>query len=170
MAGNPVINTDPLGLLQGLGNSGSILTNGGTPLSKEQINALPEDQRLKYIQDTVEQLNVSTPENDAVFYSGKGAREDAEVFAQEHGKMTLESTPGGKWLDDLKLFEDGVEGSGDQDALVIWSRVSEKYAKDSSGTTVGILNDPWSGSIFNTIEFPALKINPRVSNVITGGK
>ncbi|MBW2955907.1 hypothetical protein, partial [Hafnia paralvei] len=67
-----------LGLLQGLGNSGSILTNGGTPLSKEQINALPEDQRLKYIQDTVEQLNVSTPENDAVFYSGKGAREDAE--------------------------------------------------------------------------------------------
>ncbi|MCQ4168162.1 RHS repeat-associated core domain-containing protein [Hafnia paralvei] len=170
VAGNPVINTDPLGLLQGLGNSGSILTNGGTPLSKEQINALPEDQRLKYIQDTVEQLNVSTPENGAVFYSGKGAREDAEIFVQEHGKMTLESTPGGKWLDDLKLFEDGVVGIKRNDALEIWKKTSRRYAENASGISIGILNSPRIESIFNTMEYPALRLNTKITNVITGGK
>ncbi|MBW2956291.1 hypothetical protein, partial [Hafnia paralvei] len=138
--------------------------------SKEQINALPEDQRLKYIQDTVEQLNVSTPENDAVFYSGKGAREDAEIFVQEHGKMTLESTPGGKWLDDLKLFEDGVVGIKRNDALEIWKKTSRRYAENASGISIGILNSPRIESIFNTMEYPALRLNTQITNVITGGK
>ena len=84
--------------------------------------------------------------------------------------MTLESTPGGKWVDDLKLFDGGVKGVNDKDALSIWSRVSERYSQNSSGVAVGILNNPWEGSIFNKIEFPALKLNPNVSNVITGGK
>ena len=118
----------------------------------------------------MEQLNVSTPENDAVFYSGKGAREDAEIFAQEHGKMTLESTPGGKWLDDLKLFEDGVSGIEVNDAYNIWKRTSERYAEEASGTSIGILNNPNPESIFNKIEFPALQLNSKVTNVITGGK
>lgn len=147
-------------------NSHSVLNNGGTPLSKDQINALPEDQRLKYIQDTVEQLNVSTPENGAVFYSGKGAREDAEIFAQQNGKMTL----GGKWLDDLKLFDDGVKGIDKDDAIEIWKRTSERYAENASGVSIAILNAPRPESIFNTMEYPALRLNSKINNVITGGK
>ena len=149
-------------------NSHSVLSNGGTPLSKDQINALPEDQRLKYIQDTVEQLNVSTPENGAVFYSDKGAREDAEIFAQQNGKMTLESTPGGKWLDDLKLFDDGVKGVNPNDAYSIWKRTSERYAKEASGVSIGVLNNSNPDSIFNKVEFPALLLNVNTTNVITG--
>ncbi|TBL93452.1 RHS repeat-associated core domain-containing protein [Hafnia alvei] len=170
VAANPITCTDPLGLLAGLDNSHSVLNNGGTPLSKDQINALPEDQRLKYIQDTVEQLNVSTPENGAVFYSGKGAREDAEIFAQQNGKMTLESTPGGKWLDDLKLFDDGVKGIDKDDAIEIWKRTSERYAENASGVSIAILNTPRPESIFNTMEYPALRLNSKINNVITGGK
>jgi len=170
VAANPITCTDPLGLLAGLDNSHSVLNNGGTPLSKDQINALPEDQRLKYIQDTVEQLNISTPENGAVFYSGKGAREDAEIFAQQNGKITLESTPGGKWLDDLKLFDKGVKGVTQEDALPIWERISQRYAEHASGVAVGILNNPRPTSIFNLSEFPALKLNTNIKNVITGGK
>ncbi|MDN6111178.1 MAG: hypothetical protein L0I83_11915, partial [Enterobacterales bacterium] len=51
VAANPITCTDPLGLLAGFENPHSVLNNGGTPLSKDQIKALPEDQRLKYIQN-----------------------------------------------------------------------------------------------------------------------
>lgn len=80
------------------------------------------------------------------------------------------STPGGKWLDDLKLFNNGIKGILEEDAYLIWRRTSERYAENALGTTIGILNNPRIDSIFNTIEFPTLKINPKVTNVITGGK
>ncbi|WP_235611768.1 RHS repeat-associated core domain-containing protein [Hafnia alvei] len=47
VAANSITCTVPLGLLAGLDNPHSVLNNGGTPLSKDQINALPEDKRLK---------------------------------------------------------------------------------------------------------------------------
>jgi RHS repeat-associated protein len=47
VAANPITYTDPLGLLAGLDNSHSALNNGGTPLSKDQINAISEDKSLK---------------------------------------------------------------------------------------------------------------------------
>lgn len=49
----------------------------------------------------VRNIDVTTLENQAVFYSGDfGAnRARAEMFARETGRLTLEMTPGGKYLD-----------------------------------------------------------------------
>ncbi|WP_240651729.1 hypothetical protein [Serratia microhaemolytica] len=163
-----VAEVDPLRLAASDANA--VLMNNKTVLSKEQINRLPAEQRLKYIKNVVEQLNVKTPKNSAVFYSGRGARAEAELFAKNNGKMTLESTPGGKWLDNLKLFDKGVNGIEAEHAYPLWERLSQRYAQEASGTAVGILNNPRPASIFNTVEFPALKLNPEITNVITGGK
>ena len=82
--------------------------------------------------------------------------------------MALESTPGGKWLDDLKLFKGG-EGINDDDAYKIWIRTSERYAENASGVSIEILNSPKPTSIFNMAEFPTLQLNTKITNVITGG-
>jgi hypothetical protein len=49
-------------------------------------------------------LDVSTPPNGAVFWSGPGNRALAEAAASENGAFTLEMTPGGSWLDSQQLF------------------------------------------------------------------
>lgn len=59
---------------------------------------------FEYYMNLVEQLDVKTGLNQAVFYSGPGNRQLAESFAKNNGKMTLEMTPGGSFLDRLKLF------------------------------------------------------------------
>lgn len=73
-------------------------------------------------------------------------------------------------MDDFKLFDKGVKGVERDDAYHIWERVSQRYAENASGSSIGILNDPSSTSIFNRIEFPTLQINTKTTNVITGGK
>lgn len=60
---------------------------------------------FEYFMKKADELDVSTMRNSAVFYSGRGNRELAEVFAANNGKTTLEMTAGGKWLDDMKLFD-----------------------------------------------------------------
>jgi hypothetical protein len=47
VAANSITNTGPLSLLVELDNPHSVLNNGGTPLSKNQINAFPENKKLK---------------------------------------------------------------------------------------------------------------------------
>ena len=83
-----------------------------------------------------------------------------------NGKTTLEMTPGGKYLDDLKLFEDGSPLTKEQ-SVDVWKRLSERYAENASGTAFGFIEGAWEGSIFNTIEYPTLIKNPNIDNIIT---
>ncbi|NEY27147.1 hypothetical protein G4V03_03225 [Escherichia coli] len=68
------------------------------------------------------------------------------------------------------MFDKGVKGVTQEDALPIWERISQRYAEHASGVAVGILNNPRPTSIFNLSEFPVLKLNTNIKNVITGGK
>ncbi len=90
----------------------------------------------------------------------------AEEFARTNGKTTLESTVGGKYLDDLKLFEEESPLTGDQ-AAQVWKRLSERYAHSASGNTYGFVKGSNPGSIFNTVEYPTLKSNSNVTNIFT---
>ena len=116
----------------------------------------------------VERLNVRTPHNSAVFYSGVGNRALAESFAKENGRLTLEMTSGGKWLDSRALF--GAESPLTiPQAVQVWSRLSQRFAAESSGTAVGFVKGARPGGIFNTVEYPELVKNSSIVNVVTGG-
>ena len=125
------------------------------------------DNWFSFYTKAVEDLDVSTGPNQAVFYSGPGNRALAEEFAQQNGKLTLEQTPGGQWLDAQKLFTSGK--LTDEQALVVWGRLSERFAQQASGTAVGFVQGASETSIFNTTEYPALLENPNIVNIITGG-
>ncbi len=124
------------------------------------------EEAYKYYIDLADNLDVSTAKNTATFYSGPGNRELAESFAKTNGKITLETTSGGKYLDDLKLFEDGSPLTKEQ-ATNVWRKLSERYAKGASGNAYGFTQGSWEGSIFNTVEYPTLKDNPNINNVFT---
>lgn len=116
--------------------------------------------------DLVDDLDVSTNPNSATFYSGPGNRDLAEDFAKSNGKITLEMTEGGKLLDDLQLYAEGSPLTKDQ-ADAVWRKLSEKYADGASGNVYGYVEGSWEESVFNTVEFPALKDNPNVTNIFT---
>jgi len=126
-------------------------------------------EAFAYYSNKVKELEVSSDRNGAVFYSGPGNMELAEEFAKDNGKVTLETTRGGSWLHQQNLF--GADSPlTKRQAATIWQQLSEKYAKEASGNVVGFVKGAKPDRIFNTIEYPALKRNPNVSNVITGGE
>ncbi|MFT3983219.1 MAG: hypothetical protein QM697_04900 [Lachnospiraceae bacterium] len=86
--------------------------------------------------DLADDLDVPTAKDTATFYSGSGNRELAEEFAKVNEKTTLEMTSGGKYLDDLKLFEEGSQLTKQQ-AADIWKKFSRKYAEEASGNAYG---------------------------------
>ncbi|MEG0672300.1 hypothetical protein, partial [Clostridium sp.] len=124
------------------------------------------EEAYEYYMHLAENLDVSTERNATTFYSGKGNRVLAEEFANINGKTTLEMTQGGKYLDELKLFEDGSPLTKEQ-STDVWKRLSERYAENASGTSFGFTEGAWEGSIFNTIEYPTLVKNPNINNVIS---
>ena len=63
-------------------------------------------------------LNFSTPKDGAVFWSGKNMTK-AQSWAEVNGKFTLEQTSGGKYLDNLNLFDKGSGLTG-KEASEIW--------------------------------------------------
>ncbi len=116
--------------------------------------------------EKAQNVDVSASAHQAVFYSGAGNRTRAEAFAKLNGKMTLEMTHGGKYFDSLRLFEEGSPVTKDQ-AYEIWKILSERYAKGVSGNVYGFVKGANPGSIFNTIEYPALQQNPHITNIFT---
>ena len=171
-----------LSLLAGMGTSvglgSKVFGNGGlTPddiayqrywdkgVSETRVFS-SNDEAYNYYMELAENLDVSTEKNTAIFYSGPGNRELAEAFAKINGKTTLEMTNGGKYLDELQLFADKSILTKEQ-AADVWKKLSERYAKGSSGNVYGFVEGSWEGSIFNTVEYPALKSNPNIENIFT---
>jgi hypothetical protein len=76
-------------------------------------------------------------------------------------------TPGGQWLDNQKLFEN--PNYTNAEATAVWSHTSERFAQGASGNAVAFVNGARAEGIFNTVEYPALRANPDITNVITGG-
>lgn len=141
-------------------------------------------ERYEYLMKKIELLDVSTGKNQAIFYSGskevskavreKGyiaAREWAESYADEYFKrtgrikLTLERTPGGKWLDELDLFSNKQIGLTKEQAREVWRRLSERYAEEASGSVTAFCKYSRDTSIFKTAELPALRKNKNVTHI-----
>ena len=114
-------------------------------------------------------LDVATAKNEAVFYSGKGNDVLAKQFAESNEKKTIEMTPGGKWLDDKKLFDPNTSPLTRPQAAQVWDVLSGRFANGASGTAVGFVEGASARGTFNRIESPALFNNPNILNIITGG-
>lgn len=142
-------------------------------------------------------LDISTGKNKSIFYAGRTqyynnatgkletvtARQMAENYADQLlknkgvTKLTLERTPGGKWMDDLKLFEklsDGAYtyekyGLNEAEAKQIWSNLSSRYADGASGAvtafTKNVPDKFKPQTIFWSTELPQLRTNPNVSHI-----
>lgn len=80
----------------------------------------------------------------------------------ENGKYTLEMTPGGRYLDALKLFD----RYSTKNAILPWKKLSARFANEASGTVSIFANMPRLTSIFSSIELPILETNPNVSAIV----
>jgi hypothetical protein len=89
----------------------------------------------------------------------------AAAFATEAGGMTLEMTKGGKWLDDLKLFEGGAPNITKGNADLIWKTASRSVAEQASGQVRVVRGHLSPTSIYMSIERPTLLNNPRVLGI-----
>jgi hypothetical protein len=124
----------------------------------------PKQAAVDYYLVLVEQLDVTTAISKSVFYSGPGNRKLAEVYAIAEDKTTLEMTPGGKYLDDLKLFEQGSPLTPAQ-ATKVWSRLSQRYAQQAAGDVFCFVTGARPTGVFMTVELPELKKNRKIGNL-----
>jgi len=116
-------------------------------------------------------LDFSSPRDGAVFWSGPRMK-DAQAWATANpGKMTLEQTAGGQVLDRMKLFDPGSGLTGAQ-AAEVWDAASLRFAKEASGevsvfsTGAKRMNNWGNLRTWWRVERPALKTNPKVTNIV----
>lgn len=109
----------------------------------------------------VERLNVSTGHGEAILYSEPGNRLRAEAFSQ-NGGVTLETTPGGAWLENQLLFK----RLPPEQAILPWERLSQRYAQGASGPVNVFIDGASPRGGFTRIELPALYANPKVPMII----
>ncbi len=101
-----------------------------------------------------------TGRNEAMFWSGLGREGDkiAGRYVVRNGGTTLERTSGAQQLPPYI--------PGDPASKVLWGTASLSFARGASGHVRVLLGDSKPDSIWNTVEFPALKANPLVTSII----
>jgi hypothetical protein len=78
------------------------------------------------------------------------------------GKQTIGDTAGGAWLQEFEKRA-GALPKG------VWEAASKKFAKGASGEVTALVEGSAPGSIFKTVELPALLQNPNVSQIRMSG-
>ena len=77
---------------------------------------------------------------------------------------SLESTPGGKALEDQRFFEPGSKVTHER-AHEMWEEGARLMAEQASGTVRIFAREVVPGSVFQAVELPALLKNPNVTLV-----
>jgi hypothetical protein len=89
-------------------------------------------------------LDVTTPANKATFYSGRVELETGEFLKARDwaeglsARTTLEKTSGGRWLDQVKTYDDVLSRPV---ADEVWTTLSRRYAENVSGDVVVVKGD-----------------------------
>jgi hypothetical protein len=77
---------------------------------------------------------------------------------------SLESTPGGKQLESLRLFQPESRSKATKEfAKKVWCKLAEKFATQASGKVTISESSPIEGSVFREIELPTLQKNQNVT-------
>ncbi|MBN8209827.1 hypothetical protein JI666_13805 [Bacillus sp. NTK071] len=166
-------------------------------LSKQLENIKTKDEKVGYLMEKSKNTDVSTEKNKAIFYAGRveafdnkigqmkytSARELAERYAdnlfmeKEVTKLTLERTPGGKWMDNLRLYEQLPNGKYRYEEYgltleqtnEIWSNLSSRYAEGASGAVTAFTKNVPDfikpKTIFWSTELPQLRNNKKVKHI-----
>lgn len=131
---------------------------------------LPKENSGGNWDEVVKRLDVSSPKDGAVFWSGTayqaeltGHPDAARAFANKIGGVTLETTSGGRVIDrwdELNKYPwNGDKGGQPPWSADLWKSVSRKYAEGASGT-VNVVQTPaklWDPiTIWHTQEKPLL--------------
>ena len=105
---------------------------------------LPKKNSTDSWDEVIKRLDVSSPKDRAVFWSGTayqaektGHPDAARVFAEKIGGVTLETTPGGRIIDGWDEVNKGYPWNEDDGAgpwaSGLWKGVSQKYIQGASG-------------------------------------
>jgi RHS repeat-associated protein len=114
---------------------------------------------LERLQAGVENADVSTDPDKAMFYSGPGNRARALSYASEHGLQPIDLTPGGQWLES----ENAYDSLPTDEADALWARLSERYAEQASGEVNIFVRGANPQRIWATVEQPTIYyFNPEV--------
>lgn len=120
--------------------------------------------------EVIKRLDVSSPKDGAVFWSGTsyqakltGRPDAARTFAEKIGGVTLETTPGGRIIDNWPAVNSKFAWNADKGpppwTSDLWGNVSKKYAEAVTGQ-VNLVQTPaklWDPTtIWHTQEKPTL--------------
>jgi RHS repeat-associated protein len=109
----------------------------------------------------VDSLNFTTPKDSALFYSGPGNRAFAMQLADDTGRFTIDSTPGGQYLNSLKLYDTLPQAQAD----AIWTKASQAYVNGASGEVNAYINGASLNRVYFSTELPALMRNANVTTI-----
>lgn len=131
-----------------------------------QIDAARADKAGKVERGAVVEkkvLSLKTKPDEAYFWSGLGRGGDkvAAEIAATRGGTTLEQVIKSRGMD-LPVWD-----AANPSSVQAWQNASRAYAEGASGNVRAVLGDTMRpGNIWETIELPALKANPNVSQII----
>lgn len=136
-----------------------------------KLTVKAQDRMFANLMSKAGRMDVSSPRDGANFYSGydeltgKRMRSYAENKTDGVTSTTLEQTPGGKYLDDLRLYGKNQGLVRPEQSDQIWSELSRRYGESAKGDVTAYLHNADPNRVYLHDELPALRANPNVTAI-----